>query len=292
MSHDIPQIAFKTNHDGLQEIEIITIESLMERKETLDHFPEKAHQVRFYLLIHYTEGATEHLVDFVWHPVRKNTLVYLTKGQINAFRFTPETKGYIILFTENYFKSQLNTLPRNTVIRLFTSHLFSPIIQIPESSQVPEYFQLFYKEFYKEQQAFNKGNIIDALYTIIFSKLEQLKQSQTFHIQESDKLATFLKFTSIVALNYGKSRNADFYASHMNISYKHLNTICKEIVHKTAKQFIDEFIILEAKRQLINSSIKSTQLAYALGFEEPTNFVKYFKKHTRLTPNAFKNLHV
>ncbi|WP_299678736.1 helix-turn-helix domain-containing protein [uncultured Dokdonia sp.] len=291
MSQDIPQIAFKTNHNGLKEIEIITIESLMERKETLDHFPEKAHQVRFYLLIYYTEGITEHLVDFVWHSIRKNTLLYLTKGQINAFKFTPDVKGYIVLFTENYFKNQLSTLPRNTVIRLFTSHLFSPIIQVPESSQVPDYFQLFYKEFYKEKHAFNKENIINALYTIIFSKLEQLKQSQTFHIQESDKLATFLKFKSLIEHQYSKSRNADFYASEMNISYKHLNTICKEIVHKTAKQFIDEFIILEAKRQLINSSIKSTELAYALGFEEPTNFVKYFKKHATVTPNEFKNLH-
>jgi hypothetical protein len=47
MPQNILQIAFKTNHDGLTEIEIITIEGLMQRKETLDHFPEKAHQVHF-----------------------------------------------------------------------------------------------------------------------------------------------------------------------------------------------------------------------------------------------------
>ena len=60
------------------------------------------------------------------------------------------------------------------------------------------------------------------------------------------------------------------------------------MVSVTAKQFIDAFVILEAKRLLINSEIKSTELAYSLGFEEPTNFVKYFKKHTGFTPNTFK----
>lgn len=85
------------------------------------------------------------------------------------------------------------------------------------------------------------------------------------------------------------SRNANFYAKKLNITYKHLNSICKDVADVTAKQFIDAFIILEAKRLLINSEMKSTELAYTLGFEEPTNFVKYFKKYTGLTPNTFKN---
>ncbi|MGB2684580.1 MAG: helix-turn-helix domain-containing protein, partial [Olleya sp.] len=68
----------------------------------------------------------------------------------------------------------------------------------------------------------------------------------------------------------------------------HLNTICKATIAITAKQFIDQFVVLEAKRLLINSEIKSTELAYSLGFEESTNFVKYFKKHTGFTPNKFK----
>ena len=92
-------------------------------------------------------------------------------------------------------------------------------------------------------------------------------------------------------MHFTESRNADFYAKKMNITYKHLNVICKEVVNITAKRFIDEFVILEAKRQLINSAVKSTELAFSLGFEEPTNFIKYFKKFTGLTPNRFKILH-
>lgn len=101
-------------------------------------------------------------------------------------------------------------------------------------------------------------------------------------------MTIFLKFKNILEKEYIISRNADYYAKKINITYKHLNVICKGIVSITAKQFIDEFVILEAKRKLINSSIKSTELAYLMGFEESTNFVKYFKKHTGHTPNQFK----
>ena len=292
MTNEIPHIQFKTNHSKIKGIEIITLESLIEIKNDLDHFPEKAHQLDFYMLVFYTQGETEHLVDFVWHKARKDTLFYLTKGQVNAFKFKGNEKGFLILFSEDYFKSQLNKLPKNAVIRLFTSHLFSPKIQVPESSNVSQYIDLFYDEFYKKKNEFNKANIIESLYTVIFSKLEQLKKYQTFHIEESNKLALFLNFKTLLEQNYQKSRNADFYATKMNISYKHLNSICKDVVDIPAKQFIDEFIVLEAKRKLINSSIKSTELAYLLGFEEPTNFVKYFKKHTKLTPNSFKKLYI
>lgn len=292
MTEEIPHIQFESSYSKIKGIEIISLESLIERKDSLNHFPEKAHQLDFYMLVFYTEGETEHLVDFVWHKVRKNTLFYLAKGQVNAFRFKKNLKGYLIIFTENYFKEHLNKLPKNAVIRLFTSHLFSPKIQVPLSSNLNNYMNLFYDEFYKEKGAFNKRNILDSLYTVIFSKLEQLKKHQTFHLKESDKLDLFLKFKILLEQYFSESRNADFYAQKMNITYKHLNTICKDIVDVTAKQFIDEFIILEAKRKLINSTIKSTELAYSLGFEEPTNFVKYFKKHTGLTPNSFKKQYI
>ncbi len=288
----IPNIQFKSDHSNIEGIEIFTLENLINRANSnkgFDHDPEKAHQLEFYMLVFYTEGKTKQLVDFMWHEVQKNTIIYLVKGQINAFQFNEEVKGFVILFTEEYFKERLSKLPKDTVIRLFTSHLFSPKVKITESSRVIDYIKLFYDEFYREENTFNKKNIINYLYNIVFSKLETLKKDQTFYLQDSSKLEVFLKFKSLVEENFSKSRNAEFYAKKLNITYKHLNVISKAVINSTAKQFIDEVVILEAKRQLINSSIKSTELAYLMGFDDPTNFVKYFKKHTKLTPNSFKN---
>lgn len=289
MQKDIPHIDFESKKPDNSGIEIIKIEDLDKRKEDADdHHPEKAHQVSFNMIVFYTAGESKHLVDFVWHPVKKNTIIHISKGQVNAFQFTPELKGYILLFTEAYLKKQINTLPKNEIGRLFNAQLFSPIIQAPADSNVEKYFRLFDEEYTNDQESYNQDNTYSALHTIIFSKLERLKQYQTFHLKHSDKLNTFLSFKSLLSANFNKSRNADFYAEKLNMTYKHLNTICKEIVTITAKQFIDQFLVLEAKRLLINSEIKSTELAYSLGFEEPTNFVKYFKKHTGFTPNQFK----
>ena len=289
MSNVIPNITFNSLKPDNSGIEILTIESLSKRKNDADHNPEKAHQVAFNMIVYYTEGVSKQLVDFVWHPVKASTIIHLSKGQINAFQFTDGLKGFIILFTEDFLKKQINSLPKNEIERLFNAHLFSPSILVPEHSNVLNYFQLFFEEYSNVKEDYNQDNLFASLHAIIFSKLERLKQLQTSHFNRTEKVIAFLNFKSLLEDNFSKSRNADFYAEKLNITYKHLNTICKDTLHITAKQFIDAFVILEAKRLLINSEIKSTELAYTLGFEEPTNFVKYFKKHTGLTPNTFKN---
>lgn len=217
MSKDIPHIVFDSKKPDNNGIEILTIESLAVRKDDADHNPEKAHQVAFNMIVFYTAGESKHLVDFVWHPVKKNTIIHISKGQINGFQFTPELKGFIILFTEAYLKKQLNTLPKNEIDRLFNAQLFLPIIQVPEDSNVEKYIRLFYEEYSNSKENYNQDKTYDALHTIIFSKLERLKQYQTFHLKRSEKLNTFICFKSLLEANFSKSRNAGFYAEKLNI---------------------------------------------------------------------------
>ena len=287
MKKDLPIIPYESKSINDYGVEIITIESLYDRIHDLNHRIDIAHLLGFNLLVFYTGGQTKHLIDFVWHEVYENTLMHIAKGQVNAFQFQRDTKGFLVLFTNEYLKDQLSQLPNSEVVRLFNSNLFSPRIQVPKSANVLGYFQLFMEEYLQEKNRLHRKTL-DSLFTIIFTKLEQLKQDQTFHVENNQHLEVFLVFKKLLESDFTKSRNADYYASKLNITYKHLNVICKEVVNTTAKNFIDEFIVLEAKRNLINSTIKSNELAYKMGFNEPTNFVKYFKKHTGFTPNSFK----
>lgn len=288
MSHELPSVNFKSSYNKIDGIEVISLENILVRSQ--NHDPEQPHQTQFYGFFLYTEGSSTHVVDFVSYPVVKNSLICVTKGQVNAFKFSENIKGYAILFTQEYLEKQFRFLPESIVFSLFSSQVFSPIIQIPITDNTVSYFDLLSKEFYHKKQ-YHKEAIVSGLFTIILSKIEQLRNLQVVYQDTSEHLQMFVKFENRIKQQYTTSRNADFYAKDLGITYKHLNHICKKIVHKTAKECIDDFIILEAKRNLINSTIKSTELAYQLGFTESTNFVKYFKRFTELTPNQFKKLH-
>jgi AraC-like DNA-binding protein len=101
-------------------------------------------------------------------------------------------------------------------------------------------------------------------------------------------LAAFNSFKNHLEKHFAKTRNAKEYAEMIGISYNRLNAACKSIAGNTAKAFIDKFIILETKRRLATSDISVKELTYAMGFDEPTNFLKYFKKQTGQSPLQFK----
>lgn len=287
MKKNIPHIVFNPSTNLELGFEVVPLERIAQNKKTFTIDPEKPHQLKFYNLIFITEGESKHFIDFKWYPIQKNSLIYLTKDQINAFHFTKNLKGFCFIFTEDYFIQGFSHLPKDFIFRIFNPHLFSPILQIPIASEFHNYLNLLNKEFLQEN-SFNKKEIIKSLFIILLSKTEEIKQQQTFHIKDTGKIKIFQKFISLVEENFTKTRNAAIYAKELAITYKHLNVTCKLLVNKTAKSIIDDYIILQAKRNLINSNLKSSELAYKLGFEDPTNFSKYFKKSTGLTPLSFK----
>ena len=288
MVKEIPYIECESDFFKQHGVEIMSIEDLSNRKASL----EKPHRLDSYLFVFYTEGKSEHLIDFSWHKVQKGTLVYLSEGQVNAFKFNEGLKGFAVVFTKEYLNKQLNKIPKDALVCLFTPNLFPSTFNIPENSKTENYLNLLYLEYNKNSEDTSQFYIIDSLYAIIFAKIEQLKKHNILYPRESSKLSLFLKFENLLEKEYQISRNADFYAKKLNITYQHLNALCREVVNQSTKQFIDSFVILEAKRKLINTDVKSSELAYLMGFEESTNFVKYFKKHTALTPNQFKTLHL
>jgi AraC-like DNA-binding protein len=62
-------------------------------------------------------------------------------------------------------------------------------------------------------------------------------------------------------------------------------------MNQPAKTYISEYLTLEIKRFLMNTNLSIKEIAYQTGFEDPTNFVKFFKKHSNRTPAEFRKQH-
>lgn len=84
------------------------------------------------------------------------------------------------------------------------------------------------------------------------------------------------------------SRSVKFYAELLAISSKKLNNITKYYCGKTAKEFIEARIISDSKKLLLETPDTVKHISYTMGFTEPTNFNKFFKKLTNTTPMQFR----
>jgi AraC family transcriptional regulator, transcriptional activator of pobA len=83
-------------------------------------------------------------------------------------------------------------------------------------------------------------------------------------------------------------RSASEFAEKLNVHVNHLNRALKETTEKTTSEIIAERILQEAKILLRHSSWNVSEIAYSLGFAEPTHFNNFFKKHTKLSPMKFR----
>ena len=279
----IPEIKFNPKIPNTHNLEVFNLDRLHEEKGKLDHNPAEAHRVEFYCLLYLTEGKGHHFVDFDQYPVQAGDAVLVHKNQIQAFDLQNPLKGFIFLFTDEFFE-QIRTNFRIPSIHPRTHH---PVIRLNSDDQSS--CNNYVNEILKEQsQSAQDALLLRLLFSAFYIKLLRNAQ-QTLNTKVSAKrIDTFYQFIHMLEDRAIQTRDASHYASQLNITYKSLNDICKAVSQQTAKQLIDGEVILEAKRKLATESIQTQVLSDFLGFDEVTNFVKYFKKHTGQTPLQFQ----
>lgn len=80
------------------------------------------------------------------------------------------------------------------------------------------------------------------------------------------------------------------YAHQLNVHVNHLNSSVKSVTNQTTTQIIKQKIVEEAKSLLLYTDWDIAQVGYTLGFDEPTHFNNFFKKHTSISPLKFKQV--
>lgn len=96
------------------------------------------------------------------------------------------------------------------------------------------------------------------------------------------------EFVRLVHLHYVSQRSVSFYADKLFISSKYLSLLVKEATGRSAANWIDEFVLMEAKNMLRFSGKNIQQVAYALNFPNQSSFGKYFKNLTGLSPSEYQ----
>jgi len=96
-----------------------------------------------------------------------------------------------------------------------------------------------------------------------------------------------MKFRNLLEQNVNYKVKVVDFCDQLNISAKQLNNSLK-LYNTTAKQYIDDRILLEINRLLVYSSLSIKEIAYEIGFEDPTNFTKYFKTRMNMLPTDYR----
>ncbi|MEE9361717.1 MAG: helix-turn-helix transcriptional regulator [Cellulophaga sp.] len=281
----IQQYHLHKEYPGKLQFEVYSMKEYLKRSSEKVILP---HSHSFYQVLWFFNGGITHSVDFKTYDLKENTALFIAKDQVHAFDENLDTEGWIIHFNESFFMH--HDVDVFLKYNIFNTHKKSIYELNQDTIEVASsYINLIQKEF-KEKHRFGYEDVIRLLLKSLLISLERLQQSDSgkqLKITNHYELQ-FFKFKELIEDNYKTGLYVSEYASLLNISAKTLTTITKSVVSKSPSQLIAERIILQSKRDLKFTSLQVGEIAFQLGFEDVSYFIKYFKRNVGCSPRNFR----
>ncbi len=257
------------------------------KNHLIDHsFVEEPHRHSSYVLVFFTKGSGTHEVDFDVFSIQPGSMFFLQPGQMHHWNLSDDVNGFVIFYSQEMYNLYFG---QKTIADypFYSSVDNKPemVFEVSELKAILPYFESLIVET-QSNQLLKQDKIMNLL-DIIHIEIAR-KYSET-HLHEAHSYNVKIKNFEVLLENNFKTEKAPFfYASQLNITLKHLNRICNEMLQKTTTEVITARIILEAKRMLMDKKFTVNEIATELGFDDYSYFTRLFKKHTGMTPTDFR----
>lgn len=283
----VPDIRFHAQDNSTIGLELVELSSIYTRAPNFDHNPFAAHRVHFHQLIYISEGVGQHFIDFHDYPVSAGDFLFINKNQIQAFDPINQPLGVSLIFTQQFIDSIQASVRLPVFGAGYQADSAAPVFKPDTATR--QRCEVLLAEL-KQTGGTEPGGalVIQLLFAALLVRVHSKRPAPKGRTLSDADRQRFTEFMALVETHSVRRHDAAFYAAELHMTYKGLNDLTKKVSTRTPKQLIDAHRVLEAKRRLTIDQIQISKLAYELGFEDVSNFNKYFKKHTAMTPSQFR----
>jgi AraC family transcriptional regulator, transcriptional activator of pobA len=246
---------------------------------------QEVHRHNFFFVLFLEKGKGEHSIDFINYPVDDYSVFFMRPGQVHQLTLKQGSKGYLIQFNREFYTPKEE--PVNFVLRKVSNKNYCPL-SAEKFRKFSSQLSFIFEEFTQKQYRY-KESIIAYLDILFITLARQSPNPHTLSNQTKLYAQERLEeLQDLIEKNIYNKKKVSDYADMLAITPYQLNAITTSTLQKTASVLINEYIILEAKRLLIATTNQVNQVADVLGYEDPSYFIRFFKKQTGLTPEAFR----
>jgi AraC family transcriptional regulator, transcriptional activator of pobA len=254
---------------------------------------ELPHRHDFYTIIavEHTAGGV-HEIDFKHYDLSSNTLYFLAPGQVHHLEVAAGTavQGHAVMFTTDFLLQHSLSPEKLSSMGLFFNCDESKPLTI--SAAEMQGLGLFFQHFTSNNsiQSPEQAEIIGAWLKLLLYECKRLKELQPIITAklEHRQGAIVRRFKDDVERYFSQWHQVGEYATSQHLTSNYLNEIIKSETGNSAKDMIQNRIILEAKRLARYSDLTAKEIAFRLGYEDVAHFSKFFKKCSGITFSAFK----
>ena len=249
------------------------------------------HRHSFYQVIWFHK-AGRHYVDYqvIDHP--ENTIFFINKNQIHYFCTDASNEGFLFHFNDffinRFSQGMMQRFSTSIFNEIGSNHLRLSASDSKKIGLITSFIEseILFKDTYYREQVYH-------FFQNILFQIERLRQKQDqIDLNVSEDYLLAANFKKLITEQIDTFSSIDDYAEKLGTNAKNLTTISKKFLLNTPANIIKECKLLEAKRMLSNQKTSIKEIAYALGFDDPAYFTKYFKKGVGLTPKEFQKKYV
>ncbi|WP_409149871.1 AraC family transcriptional regulator [Sphingobacterium sp. BS-2] len=254
----------------------------------------RPHIHSFYQIIWFKKGKGKHSVDFKTYNVFDNSIFFVGPNQVHHFDENNDYEGVLFHFNRLFILQDQSPLDFFLHFNLFNnSYHQSPFILGKGIIETLDRYVSQIKDELNDVETFGKELILGSYLKSFLIQVQRKTKnseltSEVWPPTFNDKRLLITRFVNLIDENYRKGYTIAEYASSLHISSRSLSDLTQQQLNKTPSQMVQERIILEAQRLLLYSHSNINQVAYRLGFEDASYFVKYFKKYTGVSPKEFR----
>lgn len=287
---DYKQVIDQFKCDNEYNNEIAIYNEITFSQDILSEKPTRLDMLVFALCV---KGTSEFQINLKSYTIESGDMVILFPGQI-VYNKRSSIENCLLISVSRTLMDSL--VPRNkSLMDVIFYILNNPVIKTDEYGEktIKEYIDFIISRinsFKGRKQMFGNEVIKNIAMAMLYEVLDMVsKEVMVENKSLTRKDEIFRHFLKLLTEYYNKDRSVAFYADKICVNPKHLSNVIKELTGKTAGEWIDEHVIMEAKVLLKSSNMTVQEVSQILNFPNQSFFGKYFKKHTGMRPGEYRN---
>lgn len=269
------------------DIEVVAMRELRARAPAADL--RKPHRIEFHELIFVTRGECTHVVDFEPIRCRPGSVLVLQPSQVEQFDVATPWDGWLILFRpEQLFASQ-DKVKKPGLIQAVAELPVQLALDDAEARVLQQSITQMHLDgrlqaSKPEVQALLLHQLCAVLLRLVLAHQQQRSDGNA----RASELDRFRRFRLLLDQSFARWHTLAPYADAIGCTSRTLTRVTLNVAGVSAKAFVANRISLEAKRLLAHTGMPIAGIGYELGFDDSSNFTKFFRRETGCTPMEFR----
>lgn len=291
LSEPIPRYWLYGEPPAVPELRFVHVETIPDRMR-LHNWEVQPHRhdgLSHVLLV--TRGGGRLTVDAEDWRFRAPALIAVPAQVVHGFRFDPGTDGSVLTMSEGFLANVLAALPdaepRAALALPFARDLDA---DAPETADLTAAFTAIAAEFHAHH--LGRATAIAAQVMLALVALSRLVAGQGRAEQgQSPDIRLLARLRAMIDARFREHWPVDRYAQALGVTAGRLNAVSRRVTGRSTLQLIHARLMLEAQRSLIYTGLGMAEIGYALGFEDPAYFSRFFTQREGRSPQAFRRAH-